>query len=128
MIYPVPKPMPRIKEKRARLGARRTPRRADRRIDPAYRARVRTLKCAARKFPGHKCEGRIECDHMGERPYGRKCHDDESGPMCTIGHWARTNYVREFKAFTAVEMRAWCDQVIAETRAKLGWTPPKEAP
>lgn len=119
-----PKPAPRIKPPRARLGKRKEARRSGRDRDPVFLAKVRRLPCACIKaFPGHVCEGRVEADHMGPRPLGRKCHDHESGPMCQRAHWERTNYVGLFKNFTAVDMRWWCDDRIAETRTALGWKP-----
>lgn len=116
-----PKPAPKFKEPARRLGARSEPRRGPRR-DPAYRARVRRLKCAARLMS--PCQGRVECDHMGPRGLGQKCHDDEGGPMCQGHHRDRTDYAGVFEKFLGADMRRWCDRVIEETRKLLGWTPP----
>lgn len=121
-----PKPAPRMKEPRrfSSLPKKRaTQRRSDRRRNPGYMAKVRTLPCLLVKE--HTCEGRIEVDHLGPRPLGRKCHDDETGPMCHLAHYLRTNYLGYFAGFTAVEMREWCDEGIAITRARLGWVPLK---
>ena len=126
MIYPVPKPGPKLKEKPQRLGARKEPRRSGRDRDPVYLARVRRLPCAARRMSS--CAGAIEADHAGRRPLGRKSHDHEAIPMCQQHHWQRTNYVGAFEKFMGADMRRWCDRVIDATRAQLGWTPPKEIP
>lgn len=129
---PCPKPQPRIKKRRGYTSVptkRKEERRSGRDRDPAYLAKVRAMRvCYAKvKFPRqHTCDGRIEADHMGQRPLGRKCHDREAGPMCTVAHWQRTNYVGVFEQFTAVEMRAFCDEAIAWTQNRLGYTPPKE--
>jgi len=130
MIFHCPKPSPKMKPKRSKLGKRETERRSGRRRDPSYLAKVRTLPCCLAKLG--TCEGRIEADHAGPRPLGRKCHDDEAIPMCQLHHWARTNYLRFFAGFTAEDMRAWADVQIGLTRARLNWKEPpanpKEAP
>lgn len=124
LMFAFPKPAPRIKPPRSRLGKRQTERRSGRDRDPLYLAKVRRMVCACIKaFPGHVCEGLVEADHQGPRPLGRKCHDHEAVPMCQRAHHDRTNYIGPFKNFTAAEMRAWADQRIAETRALIGWRP-----
>ena len=130
MIYPVPKPSPKLKAARtfSSLPKKRAEeRRSGQERDPAYLVKVRSLPCAARGIPGHTCGGRVESDHQGTRPLGRKCHDVEAVPMCQLAHHERTNYIGAFKGFTAVEMRALCDRWIAETQARLGYVRPPEA-
>lgn len=38
-----------------------------------------------------ECEGRVEADHQGDHPWGRKADDRTAVPMCWKHHRARTN-------------------------------------
>lgn len=66
------------------------------------------------------CEGAVEADHAGERPFGRKADDDTAIPLCRKHHRERTDYTGAFRGYTAVSMRLWCDWAISLTRALLG--------
>lgn len=74
------------------------------------------------RFP---CSGPIEADHAGRRPYGRKCSDDETIPLCRSHHAQRTNGLGWFffvgLARDKDKLRDWLDARIDETqRALLG--------
>lgn len=104
--------------KRKALRTRRaTERRSGRVRDKAFLAFVHTMPCAARAVPGHRCQGPIEADHMGERPAGRKANDDTCAALCSLGHRERTDFSGPFKSWTRAQMRAWLDEQIAETHA-----------
>jgi len=106
--------------RRTRLRPKRsTPRRSDRQRDPSYLEEVRGLPCVLATTG--ECQGRIEADHAGWRPFGRKCSDDEAIPLCTLHHRQRTDYAGAFKGMTGETMRAWADSAIWRTRAALGW-------
>lgn len=96
---------------------RPTPRRSERVRDPEYMARVRRLPCLAKGLG--PCRGRVEADHAGRRPYGRKCGDDETIPMCSAHHRMRTSFSGPFRTWRKPEMRAWLDAAIVLTQSKL---------
>ena len=103
--------------KRTRMPQRRaTPRRSERVRNPAFLAFVHELPCAAIGLPGHVCAGRIEADHAGDRPIGRKADDDTCIALCSLAHRQRTDMTGPFREFTRAEMRSWLDGHIAETR------------
>jgi hypothetical protein len=102
-----------------RVKAKRdTPRRSERVLDRNYVAWVHSQPCCADGLPGHVCGGRIEADHAGERPLGRKADDDTCIALCSQGHRERTDHCGPFKHFTRAEMRSWLDGQIAAHRAK----------
>lgn len=115
--------------RKKRLRARRpTPRRSGRVRDGEYLLRVKQLPCAIARVSGEgslpyspPCYGPVEADHAGHRPFGRKCSDHETIPLCALHHRHRTDYVGLFGGWNAAKMRQWCDARIAETRARLGW-------
>jgi hypothetical protein len=105
-----------------RLRQRRaTPRRSERVRDPAVLARVAALPCAARGLAGHTCAGRVEVDHVGARPLGRKCSDvaGELVPLCSLAHRERTDFTGAFRAFTRDQMRAFLTAAAAATAHQL---------
>lgn len=65
------------------------------------------------------CTGRVQADHLGERAYGTKAHDNTCAPMCRNHHAERTDYTGPFKGWTAEDMRAWCDWAIRRTRIEI---------
>lgn len=74
---------------------------------------VRWCHCALvadEKFP---CAGRVEADHAGDRPKGKKAPDTTCIPLCHRHHRHRTDYVGHFKGWDARRMRAWCDGQIS---------------
>lgn len=83
-----------------------------------YLAWIHTQPCCAVGLPGHACGGRIEADHAGERPLGRKADDDTCIAICSQGHRERTDHSGPFKHWSRDEMRAWLDGQIAAHRAK----------
>lgn len=105
------KPRTRLKPRRA------TERRSARERDPAYLAFVRTLPCAAIGVPGHRCRGRIEADHQGDRPAGRKAHDRTAVPLCTLAHRQRADFAGPFRDWDQARMRAWLAGAIAATQS-----------
>lgn len=99
---------------------RSTPRRSSRVRDEAWLAEVRKLQCAAVSDScGTHCLGRVEADHAGARPLGRKASDDTAIPMCQRHHRERTDATGYFKGWGAARMRMWLDIRIAETRVTV---------
>lgn len=62
------------------------------------------------------CEGRVQADHVGWRPYGQKAPDDTCIALCEKHHRQRTNYFGYFRNWTGHEMRTWCDRLIHLTQ------------
>jgi len=106
--------------------------------DPEYMAKVRRLPCIVRvvqemsddereRLPFRftkvtLCSGRMQADHMGERGYGTKSHDRETGPACKSHHGERTDGcgVRGcFKGWSKSEMRTFCDWAITRTQHEV---------
>lgn len=95
---------------------RRKPMRRGRPKPTAYRRRVRNLPymawiraqaCAARWMGG--CRGRIEADHAGERPVGRKADDLTCIPLCHTHHVQRGSFSGPFRSWNRAGMREWLD-------------------
>jgi hypothetical protein len=113
--------------RRTRLKSKRaTPRRSSRVRDEAWLAEVRRLPCCApfayplaMVDPWTPCRGRVEADHAGARPLGRKASDDTAIPLCQRHHRERTDYSGHFKGWDAARMREWCDWKIAETQTTV---------
>lgn len=106
-------------KRRTRLATRRPrARRSGRVHNPHFLAFVHTLPCAARSVQGHRCDGRIEADHAGERPVGRRADDRTCIPLCMLGHRERTDFAGAFRGFDRVHMRGWLDEQIARTQAR----------
>ena len=99
------------------LGRRSTPRRSERVRDPLFLAFVHTLSCAASGIDGHVCEGRIEADHAGRRPLGRKADDRTTIALCSLAHRQRTDFAGPFRSWDGARMRTWLDEQIAITQA-----------
>ena len=94
-------------ERTTRVNPRREePRRSEREHNANYLAWVHTQPCCAVGLPGHVCGGRIEADHAGERPLGRKADDDTCIAICSQGHRERTDFSGPFKTWSRDEMRA----------------------
>lgn len=93
---------------------RSKPRRSERVSDPVFMAWVRELPCLLR-YTG-QCRGRIEADHAGKRPLGRKADDTTCIPLCGRHHRERTDYRGAFATMDAETMRVWCDVAIHMTR------------
>jgi hypothetical protein len=111
------KPLRRSKplERRTRMRQRRaTPRRSERTRDPARRAWTRRQPCCARDVPGHRCYGRVEGDHAGERPVGRKADDDTMIALCQQGHVDRAGFAGAWREWDGDRMRLWLDEQIAD--------------
>lgn len=112
-----------LKRKTWMKQRRATPRRSGRVRDPAFMAWVRRQLCAVRvdqPDPNRitPCSGRMEADHQGEHPYGRKSNDNETVPMCHGHHGDRTNDTGPFKNLTPEERLAWRERQIARTQAE----------
>ena len=102
--------------RRSPLRSRReTVRRSDRQRDPSYLAWVHTLTCAAAHLPGHHCDGRIEADHVGARPLGRKCDDAQTIALCSLAHRQRTDHCGPFRSMDREQMRAFVAQALRDT-------------
>jgi hypothetical protein len=93
------------------------PKPTGRRRDPDYMARVRELPCILMRCGG--CWGRMEANHAGERPVGRKCDDDETVPMCSAHHRWWTDAQGGFYGWSRELRRAWSEWAIEQTRARL---------
>lgn len=65
------------------------------------------------------CSGRVQADHMGDRPKGWKAADETCVGICKKHHDERTDYRGMFKNFDAVMMRTWCNWAIAVTQEEL---------
>ena len=65
------------------------------------------------------CQGRVEADHAGERPFGQKAPDDTCISECTRHHRERTDYQWTFDGFDKNSMRAFCDWAIEHTRDQV---------
>ena len=98
MIYPVPKP----------TGRKR---------DKEYLAAVHELTCILRR--AGTCWGNLEANHVGERPLGRKCDDTQTVPMCTDHHRQWTDNEGYFHGWTKELRRAWAEWAIENTRAAV---------
>lgn len=82
-----------------------------------YLAWVRDQRCRlSYKVAAGPCLGRIEADHMGSRPLGRKADDRSACAMCSRHHADRHAHRGFFRGFNAALMRAWCDAQIEATR------------
>lgn len=61
-----------------------------------------------------RCRGRLEADHMGERPGAfRKGSDLDVAPLCHGHHGERTDLRETFEGFTPERMRAFREQAVA---------------
>ncbi len=106
----------------SRLPARRaTPRRSERVRDRAVLALVAGLPCAAIGVAGHTCAGRIEVDHVGARPLGRKCSDElgQLVPLCSRAHRERTDFAGAFRDYSRADMRAFLAAAARATADQL---------
>lgn len=91
-----------------RLPQKRSkPRRSERVRDRDFLSWIHSQPCCAQGIPGHVCAGRIEADHAGQRPLGRKADDDTCIAICSQGHRERTDFSGPFKHWSRDEMRAW---------------------
>ena len=76
-------------------------------------------------LPVTTCSGRVQVDHVGERPYGHRSSDDETVGACRKHHGERTGEpqwsgtVTTFSGFNAEEMRAWCEWALRVTNREL---------
>jgi hypothetical protein len=112
----------------ARRGAltRRTPiarrrkskRRSARVYDAAYRAWVRRQPCCARTLIGHRCDGRVEGDHVGRRGLGQKCDDAAMVALCQLGHQHRDAFHGCFREWDQGQMRRWLADQVADHRQR----------
>lgn len=96
--------------------------------DREYMAYVSGLPCVLRGVSyrskrgdctiAEDCGGRIEVNHAGSRPMGRKCSDLETLPMCRIHHACWTDFTGFFdpSRMTLDERHAWRDEKIALVR------------
>lgn len=115
---------------------RDTPRRSGRARDPEWLAHVAALPCCLRDRPAvflsddGRCSGRIEVNHVGPRPLGRKCSDRETAPMCRRHHRDWTDHegyfahrAREWRRQFAAWSIAWTTEQIPERDARANSTP-----
>jgi len=81
--------------------------------DLDYMAWIRSQPCAAGEFAA-PCSGRIEADHVGRRPTGRKAADDTCVPMCQHHHRQRDNFHGPFKHWDQQKMREWLASLVVK--------------
>ena len=113
-----------MKQRRAK------PRRSGREIDPAFMAWVRRQPCSVRLDPPDPnrltpCTGRLEADHQGARPGGRKSNDWECVPMCKYHHEERTNHFGAFRDMKQAGLREWRARQITRTLAEYAARGPR---
>lgn len=65
-----------------------------------------------------KCGGRMTADHVGSRPFGRKCNDIESICLCWNHHSARQEYRGLWRGFDGMKMRTWAAMAVAWTNER----------
>lgn len=85
--------------------------------DLLYLEWVRQQPCLLRRLGD--CDGAVEADHAGERPYGQKCDDGRALPLCRKHHRDRTDSRGFFRApdrEAQFARRLWIDRAIAATR------------
>jgi hypothetical protein len=99
---------------RRRKGATKYSRRER---DSTYMIAVKALSCLAADLS--PCEGVVEADHAGRRGLGQKCSDLETISLCTLHHRQRTDWTGPFKSWDQAKMRAWLEDAIETTRARL---------
>lgn len=69
---------------------------------------------------GHwSCEGPMEADHLGERPFGQKAADETCGALCRKHHRHRTDFSGVFSSFTQATMRQWVAWALKTTARML---------
>jgi hypothetical protein len=108
-------------KRRTWMRRRRTTRRRSGRVhDAAFLADVHTLPCLLQDVPDHECDGPVQADHAGKRPFGRKADDDTSIPLCPTGHHQRQTYSGWCAGLDKHGMRLVLVTAIAETRVRLG--------
>lgn len=104
--------------RKAPMRNKRTSTYAQRPRDLDYMAWIRTRVCTVGvairvlkdKLPLElmtPCFGRIEADHVGERPMGQKADDRTTVPLCQGHHLQRTTFSGFFKNWTREGMREW---------------------
>lgn len=80
--------------------------------DEVYMAWVRRLPCAARAMS--PCLGRIDPDHAGRRPTGRKADDRTCIPMCRRHHRQRDTFKGPFRDWDKMRMRWWLAEQVRQ--------------
>jgi len=64
------------------------------------------------------CEGVVEADHAGARPFGRRAPDESCIPLCQKHHADRTLRNGIFSGMSPLEMRVWCASKILDTQRR----------
>lgn len=101
-----------LRRKRPIRRRRLTPRRSDRAYDSPYVAFIRRQPCAVSAIMGvaGDCTGRVDPDHTGRRPAGRKADDRTCIPLCRKHHRARDQFSGFFRDWSRDTMRTWLDR------------------
>lgn len=94
---------------------------ASRLRDTAYMLWIRSKPCAAGELfaatahgSDSGCDGRVEADHVGRRPVGRKAEDRSCVPMCQHHHRQRDNFHGPFKHWNQQQMREWLASLVVK--------------
>lgn len=98
--------------RKARPKPRKTSAYARRPRDIPYMSWIRSKPCAAGELFAATsivapCDGRVEADHVGRRPIGRKADDRTCVPMCQHHHRQRDNFHGPFRVWSGDQMREW---------------------
>lgn len=117
---PLRRKTPLVRRKPMRRGRRRNSYARRERFVP-YMLFVRSLPCAvwSSELDLYSCEGSIQADHAGPRPFGRKCSDHETIPLCEYHHRCRAGISGPFEGWGREGMRAWVAHIIV--RVQLTW-------
>ena len=131
-----------LRRKKRLSPKRKMPRRETRVRDPLYLERVAELACCVAAwesrlgpelsiFPGFekpiagrqisRCYGRVEAHHAAtwKRGLGQKCDDTDAIALCMGHHSALHRGSGPFKGMDKWQRRAWAEERIAETQARL---------
>jgi hypothetical protein len=78
---------------------------------------VKTLPCCAHSFDPTCSAGYVEAHHAGDRPFGRKAHDETCIPLCTKHHREWHDAGGVFRFWKKDQRRSWRDEMVAKTTA-----------
>jgi hypothetical protein len=105
-------------KQRTRMKQRRATRRKSERVrDTPWMLMVKRLPCCVRGMViATPCRGPVEADHVGRRPLGRKCNDQETIPLCRKHHRERTDWSGMFRTWQKEYMQNWLKVALGSTQ------------
>lgn len=62
------------------------------------------------------CDGVVEADHAGSRPFARRAPDETCIPLCSKHHADRTLRNGFFRGMPVMEMKKWCAEQMVKTQ------------